>query len=90
MDADVVAALTRALGAASDWHTVASNLRGEGSDELAPHQAPFSYIYVERANPDYRAHYGPLGPLWELAGKVYPAPLDHLPVGATEAWIEAF
>ena len=90
MDADVVAALTRALHAASDWHTVASNLRREAGEGLEPHQAAFSYIYAERANTDYRARYGPLAPLWELSGKVYPAPLDRMTVVEIEAWIEAF
>ena len=90
VDGDVAASLQMALVGATDWHAVASSLRDQGGEGLAPHQAAFSYIYVEQANTDYRARYGPLGPLWEMQGNIYPAPLDHLPAGALESWADAF
>ncbi len=84
---EVILSIRGALEGATDWLHVGEALRrNDGDTRLEVHRAAFMYMLVERSQADHRTRYGPIAPMMESAGRVYPAPLDHLPAGATESW----
>lgn len=82
-----------AAAAASDFQsvvTVAGEIRSRATsddDPIRALQAALEYhLVIEQEN---RRGYGPFGPMMEMGGKIYPAPLSEMRSDAVDLWARA-